>query len=71
MLSETKKEIKLQAIPKNFPGGGGYIARWRDDRRRRDRRRGRGCDEGRAAPHRRRRRTGQGHQANISELPEY
>lgn len=29
MLSETKKGIKLQAIPEKFPGGGGYIARWR------------------------------------------
>ena len=32
MLTETKKEIKLQAIPKKFPGGGGYIARWRNSR---------------------------------------
>ena len=32
MITETKKEIKLQAIPKKFPGSGGYFARWRSSR---------------------------------------
>ena len=31
-MTTEKKEIKLQAIPKKFPGGGGYIAGWRDSR---------------------------------------